>query len=125
MVGSLKVRSRLEAKVIRQLIKQQVPFEYEKVRVPYTKEHTYTPDLELPNGILVEVKGYWESSDRAKHLLVRDQHPDLDIRFVFQRAETKLSGKSRTTYAQWCDKHGFKWATGGEIPQSWIKEKKK
>ncbi|NCB09528.1 MAG: hypothetical protein EOM73_15380 [Bacteroidia bacterium] len=33
----------------------------------------------LQNGVLVEVKGRWTPGNRKKHLLVRAQHPDLDI----------------------------------------------
>ena len=33
----------------------------------------------LPNGVLVEVKGRWTPENRKKHLLVRAQHPELDI----------------------------------------------
>jgi hypothetical protein len=30
-----------------------------------------------------------------------------------------LSKKSSTTYAEWCDKHGFLWCHK-EIPEEWI-----
>ena len=33
-------------------------------------------------------------ADRKKHLLIKEQHPELDIRFVFSRAGNKLSSKS-------------------------------
>lgn len=97
--------------------------EYEKVKVKYRIERdaTYTPDFRLPNGIIVETKGRFLASDRTKHLLVKAQHPDLDIRFLFQRAHTRLSKTSQTTYADWCDKHGFKWADK-RVPDAWIKE---
>jgi len=61
-------------------------------------------------------------SDRVKHLLIREQHPELDIRFVFSNSGNKLGKKSSTTYAQWCDKYGFKYADGF-IPVEWTKEK--
>ena len=83
---------------------------------------TYRPDfLLLQNGILIESKGYFLAEDRTKHLLVKEQHPNLDIRFVFARAKNPISPGSRTTYAAWCDKHGFRWANEN-IPEEWINE---
>ena len=81
----------------------------------------FTPDFILPNGIIIEVKGLFNSSDRKKHILVKDQHPDLDIRFVFSNSKSKLYKKSKSTYRDWCIKHGFLYADK-DIPQEWIKE---
>ena len=98
-----------------------VGFEYEKFKIKYvTREKTYTPDFKLDNGVIVECKGYFKAADRAKHLLVKAQHPTLDIRFVFSNANNKLNKKSKTTYGQWCDRHGFMWAQG-LIPKEWVK----
>lgn len=100
----------------------EVRFEDTKIgyMVPETK-HTYTPDFTLPNGILVETKGKLEPKDRAKHLFVRHQNPELDIRFVFQRPHDPINKGSKTTYAMWCQKNGFKWATR-LIPPDWVTE---
>jgi hypothetical protein len=92
--------------------------------VPFTepaKARHYTPDLTLPNGIILETKGLFQTADRQKHVYVRDQHPDLDIRFVFSNAKARISKASSTTYAMWADKHGFKWAHR-EIPKEWLNE---
>ena len=62
--------------------------------------------------------------DRVKHLLVQEQYPDLDIRFLFQNAYNKIHKKSKTRYCDWCDKYGFQW-TDKEIPKKWLTEKKK
>ena len=51
-------------------------------------------------------------------LAVKAQHPELDIRFVFQRNNT-LSKQSKTTYGAWADKHGFPWCIYPDIPESW------
>ena len=48
-----KFRSGLEVSVIENLTKRKVGFKYEKCVVHYfkpSKEHKYTPDLELDNG---------------------------------------------------------------------------
>ena len=63
---------------------------YEKLILPYYKMHTYKPDWVLPNGIILEAKGRFTAPDRAKHLHIKAQHPDLDIRFVFQCANNKI-----------------------------------
>tara|TARA_R110001606_G_scaffold60362_2_gene142301 strand:+ start:1387 stop:1647 length:261 start_codon:yes stop_codon:yes gene_type:complete len=81
---------------------------------------TYTPDFELPNGIIIESKGRFVSADRKKHLKVKEQYPKLDIRFVFSNSRGKINKGSKTTYAMWCDKYGFKYADK-EIPEKWLK----
>lgn len=101
-----------------------VNFQYETVKIKYqipTRFSTYTPDFILPNGILIETKGDFLAADRKKHLLVKEQHPELDIRFVFGNARRRLSPSSKTTYAGWCQQYGFKWAHGS-IPLEWIRE---
>jgi len=82
---------------------------------------TYTPDFELPNGIIIESKGRFVAADRKKHLLVQRQFPELDIRFVFSNSKGKISKGSKTSYADWCDKHGYIYADK-LIPEEWIKE---
>ena len=114
-----KYRSRFEEKVASALERAGVHHSYEKLKLTYTKECKYTPDFVLDNGIILEVKGYWQASDRTKHLRVREAHPDLDIRFVFQRASNTLNKTSKTTYGDWCDKHGFLWCEG-DIPKEWM-----
>ena len=96
-----------------------VHFQYETLRLNYTRPSTYTPDFVLPNGIIWEAKGYWEAADRTKHLLVREAHPERDIRFVFQNAATKLNKRSKTSYGEWCDKHNFLWCNR-EVPKKWL-----
>lgn len=87
-------------------------------------DHQYTPDFQLANGILIEAKGLFDVDDRRKHLLIKKQYPHLDIRFVFQNPKNKIYKGSKTTYADWCDKYGFKYATK-LIPASWFKEASK
>lgn len=120
-------RSGFEHKISEQLEQQNIDPQYETTVVKYTipaRDSKYTVDFTLPNGILVETKGRWMPDDRKKHLLVKEQHPELDIRIVFQSAKSKLRKGSKTTYADYCDKHGIQWAEK-TIPQSWIDEEKK
>jgi len=113
-------RSKLEKQVADLLGELSVSFEYEAVKVPYVIQHTYTPDFCLPNGIWLETKGYWDSKDRKKILEVIKQNPDIDLRMVFQAPYNTISKKSKTTYAQWCDKHGIQWTSWSNIPLKWL-----
>jgi len=116
-------RSGFEHKVSDQLKEQKIKFGYEDTVINYIKpetSHKYTIDFTLPNGILVETKGRWVIEDRKKHLLIKQQHPELDIRIVFQSAKTKIRKGSKTTYGDWCDKHGIVWAEKN-VPESWLK----
>ena len=118
-------RSGFENKVASALSEQKVKFEYEVTQIEYVKpetHHKYTVDFTLPNGILIETKGRWTLEDRKKHLLIKQQHPELDIRFVFQNPKGKIRKGSKTTYADYCDKHGILWADK-EIPNEWLLEK--
>lgn len=97
---------------------------FETFKIPYAvpaKGHHYTPDFLLSNGIIVETKGVWDATDRAKHLLVKMQYPELDIRLVFTRGRSPISPGAATTVAQWCEKHGFTWAEK-LIPEAWVRE---
>jgi len=118
-------RSGFEHTVADQLSEAKINFEYETTVINYIKpetNHTYTIDFTLPNGILVETKGRWVLEDRKKHLLIKKQHPELDIRMVFQNPNGKIRKGSKTTYAVFCDKHEIKWASK-TIPTAWYEEK--
>jgi len=118
-------RSGFENKVASALSEQKIKFEYEVTQVEYIKpqtNHKYTVDFTLPNGILIETKGRWTTEDRKKHLLIKDQHPELDIRFVFQNPNGKIRKGSKTSYGDYCDKYGILWADK-EIPKAWLLEK--
>ncbi len=117
-------RSGFEHKVSDQLKENKIKFGYETTVIDYIRpqtNHTYTIDFTLPNGILVETKGRWVIEDRKKHLLIKKQHPELDIRIVFMSGNTKIRKGSKTTYGMFCDKHDIKWAEK-EIPISWFSE---
>jgi hypothetical protein len=73
--------------------------------------------------LIIETKGRFVTEDRQKHLLIKAQHPELDIRFVFSNSRAKISKTSKTTYAAWCDKYGFKYADK-RIPEAWLEESK-
>ena len=114
-------RSGLEENVATQLKKLGVTAEYETTKIKYRVEEdrSYTPDFKLPNGIYIETKGRFVAADRKKHLLIKKQRPELDIRFVFTNSKTKLSKTSKTTYGDWCTKHGYMYSDR-EVPLEWL-----
>ena len=118
-----RYRSGLEKTVSEYLTLHQKKVRYEELKVEWMdlRYRTYTPDFVLDNGIIIETKGIFDNEDRRKHIAVRDQHPELDIRFVFSNANAKLYKGSKTTYAMWCEKHGFKYYHR-IIPLEWLEE---
>ena len=117
-------KSGLEENISNQISEKGIVVEYETEQVEYiipASSHNYNPDFKLPNGIRVETKGRFVLADRKKHLLVKEQHPELDIRFVFSNSKNKINKKSKTTYADWCEKNGFKYADK-VIPDEWFDE---
>lgn len=120
------LRSRLEDRIAEQIEETGCPYTYEQDKITYTvptRKAKYTPDFKLNDKIYIEAKGRFRTTaDRQKLALVKEQHPDLDIRLVFQRARNPIYKGSKTTYADWAETHGFKWADNGRIPDEWIKE---
>ena len=117
-------KSGLEENISQQIEGKGIVVQYESEKIPYiipASEHTYNPDFRLPNGIIVETKGRFVAADRRKHQLVKQQHPNLDIRFVFSNSKNKISKNSKTTYGMWCEKNGYKYADK-EIPEEWFLE---
>lgn len=117
-------RSGLEERIAEKLSNEGVDFKYEEVVIQYIKpasKHKYTPDFVLPNGIIIETKGRFLQADRMKHLLVKEQHPELDIRFIFSNSKARISKSSKTTYGSWCEKYGYKYADK-TIPREWLEE---
>lgn len=121
---SKKYRSQFEAFLAQGLEDRLI---YEPVKIPYTK--MYTPDYLLitrsGKQIYIEAKGYFKPNDRTKMLKVKEEHPELDIRIVFQNANQRLSRNTRSgrssTYQQWAKRYGFKCAHK-EIPNEWLNE---
>lgn len=120
-------RSGLEDKASQQIAEAGLVVAYELEHINYNipaRPSRYTPDFKLPKKggfFFIETKGRFLVADRHKHLLIKEQHPDLDIRFVFSNAKAKIYKGSRTSYSDWCDKHGFVWANK-HIPTEWLQE---
>jgi hypothetical protein len=119
-------RSGLEVQIANELKALGQEVHYEEYKLKYAqpaKTRIYTPDFVLPNGLFIETKGRLITSDRQKHLLIKEQYPDIDLRFIFSNANQRISKQSSTTYAMWADKNGFKWAHR-HIPKEWVHEQR-
>lgn len=116
-------RSGLEETIAKDLKEAGISFLYEDKKITYqvNQVRTYTPDFILPNGIIIETKGRFVVDDRMKHLMIREQYPHLDLRFVFSNSRNKIRKGSKTTYGDWCTKHGFLYADK-RIPDKWLKQ---
>lgn len=120
---ALGFRSGFERTLDVQLKQSGIKYEYESLTIPYVREHTYTPDWILSNGIILEAKGILNKRDpqeSAKMVAVKKQHPNLDIRFVFMDADKPLA-RQKQSHAKWATKYGFPYASG-RIPEEWLTE---
>lgn len=85
-------------------------YEYETIKLAYTLTKRYIPDfVDFANKRIVEGKGLWKADDRAKIKAIREQHPDWTIEMHFQNPNKTISPSSKTTYSDWCAKHGIIW----------------
>ena len=120
-------RSGLEDKLSKQIKTAGLEVHYETDKIKYQvppRQAKYTPDFRLPKDggfFYVEAKGIWDVQDRQKHLLIQEQYPEIDIRFVFSNSNNKLYKGSKSTYASFCDKHRLPWAHK-TIPDEWLTE---
>ena len=119
-------RSGLELKTAKYLDDLSIKYKYEKVKIEWEDltYRTYTPDFVLYNGIIIETKGMFTAADRKKHLAIKKQHPQLDIRFVFENSNRRLRKGAKTRYYQWCNRYDFDYYDR-IIPEEWLKEKGK
>jgi len=119
-------KSGLEFKISMALDTIRYQYDYESIKIEWEDltYRTYTPDFILKNGVIIETKGRFITSDRKKHLAIKQQHPKLDIRFVFTNSNVKIYKGSKTSYAMWCIRHGFRYYDR-IIPEDWLKEKGK
>ena len=127
-----ELKSGLEEAIHIFLTSKNVDFTYEGMKIVFsqpTKKKKYTPDFPIKKSFIVEAKGLFNSKDRKKHRLIKEQHPNYDIRFVFSNSKIKIGKKSKTTYAKWCELFGFKYhciqSTKSTFPNEWLTEIRK
>lgn len=133
-------RSGLEENIAKQLDAAGIKYDYEGISVAYevpARTAKYKPDFPIPGtNIIIEGKGHFGASnfgrrfadmskrsteERYKFALLKEQHPELDIRFVFSRAAAPIYKGSPTSHAKWAESHGYLWSEK-RIPPEWVKE---
>ncbi len=91
--AKLGFRSGLEETVYKQIAKQGITPEYESFKIPYVipaSNHTYTPDFQLPNGIIERNSSI---SDKWMTIEVKEKDDSLRAR-VEMRDELSVSFKN-------------------------------
>ncbi len=81
----------------------------------------YTPDLFFPAiGLAIELKGrFRDPAERTKYLHFIECHPEIELRFVLQRAGVPIGPGSKTTQEEWLRSKGFEVAIG-TVPAEWL-----
>ena len=106
-------RSGFEESFAFELKRRKLKAEYERDRIPFVttpQKRSYTPDWKIRDGVYIETKGRFSSADRKKAIYIKDQHPEITVYYLFQRANNTLSRSSTTTYSDWCEKNGLECA---------------
>ena len=123
-VNGRTLKNNFEIKVykgIRSHLKKYKRLEYETEKLPYVMKHNYIPDFIITrkdgSKLYIEAKGYFDLNARRKMLEVKEQHPELDIRILFETNKRIRKG-SKTLYSDWCDKNEYQYAFG-EVPEEW------
>lgn len=121
------LKSGLELDVWKQLIKKKhLKVRYESEVLPYLVERQYNPDFIITrrNGskIYIECKGYFSPEDRTKMSWVLKNHPDKDIRMLFDK-NNKISTRKNGSvyrYSDWCERRGVPYAFK-TVPKEWLR----
>lgn len=95
---------------------------YERLKLDYKIEATYTPDFDLvfPNGHvrIIETKGYFDAPSRRKMAAVKENNPGLDICILFAK-DNFLKKGAKSRYSDWCKKIGYPYAVK-VCPVEWL-----
>jgi hypothetical protein len=123
-----KFRSKLENDIFTHLKAIGLKFGYETEKVKFVqpeKHRTYTPDIVIEEGKrFVEIKGKLAYEDQCKHLWIKEQHPNIEIKFIFgtdvviHKGRKGANGKYR--HSDWCEQHGFEYFIGRNPPKEFF-----
>jgi len=111
-------RNQFEERLGSFLDDRRIAYEYETLILGYTLEGKYKPDFILPNGIIIEAKGFFRTHAQRALRAVKKKHPKLDIRLVFYNQNQKVQGSNLKCY-EWAVKYKFEFADKN-IPEEWI-----
>lgn len=121
-------RSKFEAEVAAQLVRAGVKFSYETGRIRYSNAANpcgvYIPDFTIfrldGSTFYIEAKGWIDQRAHNKLSAVRLQHPELDLRFVFQCGTTKVA-RLKSNVCQWAKRKRWLWSVR-DVPTEWLTE---
>lgn len=114
-------------------------YEDKKLRIDWVlpeSNHKYLCDFFFvkKDGTMmyVDTKGKWDYNDRVKHYYIQQQHPELDIRMLFEHNPERMRITSKCSAAQLCTEgegyksKGIDW-TDFSMPYAWcpIRQRKK
>ena len=136
-IDGITFRSKLEGYCYTKLKEANIKNEYEELTITliepfrfngkYYAGNTYTPDF-VGDNFIIECKGFFTDVARIKWKLflnnyVVKKHPEIKIYMLFYNARQKIYKKSKSTYAEWCEKHGIEWAHR-KIKKEWLSPSK-
>lgn len=125
-----KMKSKEEVWFAQRCDESGIPWLYESEKFQWAPPfRKYTPDFSFSKKaggkMHIENKGYLRTQDITKMRNVRKQHPDLDIRFVFSKADKPLGpvrkDGTRQTHGGWAAANGYPYAEKF-LPDEWIEE---
>jgi hypothetical protein len=125
---TFNVRSGFERDIGQLLDREGFDFDYEstKFRYPFPipgayceycydesrihKDRIYTPDFVI-GDIYLECKGKLTAAERKKFEAIRDEWPELDLRFLFMR-DNWLTKAHKSRYSDWAKRIGYPYSIG-------------
>lgn len=116
--------------MVKVLNETQTEWSYEKDKLKYfvpKSDHIYTPDFRLENGIFIEGKGILSDyAERQKYILIKEQYPCIDLRFIFGNPKKRCAGM-KMTHEEWAIKYGFPYCSVKDVDiiKSWVNEEKR
>lgn len=111
--------------MVKALNETGLPWEYESEKIAYIvpeSKHQYNPDFVLNNGVYLEGKGILiDHQERSKYILLKQQYPNLDLRFIFGNPNKRCGGM-KLTHGEWAEKYGFPYCSVKDVDtiKSWI-----
>ena len=127
-IGRRTVKNPAEYDCYKHLRDMGLDAEYETESLPYTVEHSYTPDFPIAGtNKFIEYKGNGRAFDNAvrqKMIAVKNQYPQYEFLIVFH-TDGKIGPKRKNgtflKQSDWATKNGFRFCIGRHnIPKEWF-----
>lgn len=116
-----KYRSGLEERLHEGPLKD-LEHEPKWAEVKYIIPATYKPDFvhEDHPAILYEAKGRFRTfAEAKKYVHVVESNPELEIRFILSKRNSRAYPQTKMTMEKWLDKYNFLWCYADDVPEDW------